>query len=596
MERACNDNARLSRDYCERNYYSQFVSHTVHVDPRSSRDFWREYLSDTQSTFAKFPDVRSDARRHPQGALTNSTIETRSILPDSSFTLSVVIYAAWSQLAAAYGSSEDVVFGVTSHGRDIPTLSHSWDIVGPTIATFPLRVQVPSGSSEALVHGFVKTVEERVNTITAKGFEHYGIDEIGRAAASESSGTAAASACVFHSLIIVQTPRERQPRKLTFGAARDFGANAHPYPLVLEATPLLEEGRLHITAHYDSSLLAMETVRRLLGQLEHLIQETARLARPGTDAKLGDVSLLSAADASTIFRSWNPSSALPRRVDSCVHDLIAARADEHPSDPAICGWDLSLSYAELQRLAGGLAAALAREGVRAGQFVVICVERSAWTAVCQIAVLKAGGACIMLNPRHPTGRCSQIHAFRWWSPAVGVQSRKLDVPSVLTVGWQLPLDFTARNEDVIVQSRAKLAIVSHAAKGLFADSRALLATIVASEVLQGESAPHTFSSSSNTSTATGDSLVRPSDAAYCVFTSGSTGSPKGIVIDHAALCTSASNYGPVLGLGPSSRVLHFASSTFDVSVGEVLSTLIHVSYVASPPGVSHPSPRYDRAC
>ncbi|KAF6815188.1 nonribosomal peptide synthase [Colletotrichum sojae] len=540
MERACNDNARLSRDYCERNDYSQFVSHTVHVDPKSSRDFWREYFSDTQNTFAKFPEVQSDANRHRQGALTDSTIETKSILPDSSFTSSVVIYAAWSQLAAAYGSSEDVVFGVTSHGRDIPTLSYSWDIVGPTIATFPLRVQVPSGSSEALVHDFVKTVEERVTTITAKGFEHYGIDEIGKAAAGESSGTAAV--CAFHSLVIVQAPREREPRKLTFGPARDFGANTHPYPLVLEATPLLDEGELHITAHYDSSLLTKESVRRLMGQLEHLIQETARLARPGSDAKLGDVNLLSAADASTIFESWNSSSALPPKVDSCVHDLIAARADEHPSDPAICSWDLSLSYAELQRLAGGLAAALTREGVQVGQFVVICVERSAWSAVSQIAVLKAGGACIMLDPRHPK----------------------------------------ARNEDVIVQSRAKLAIVSDATKGLFADSRALHATIVASEVLQQESAPHAFSISSNASTTTGEGLVRPSDAAYCVFTSGSTGSPKGIVIDHTALCTSASNYGPVLGLGPSSRVLHFASSTFDVSLGEVLSPLIHGGCVCIP--------------
>lgn len=69
----------------------------------------------------------------------------------------------------------------------------------------------------------------------------------------------------------------------------------------------------------------------------------------------------------------------------------------------------------------------------------------------------------------------------------------------------------------------------------------------------------------------------PRDAAYCIFTSGSTGKPKGIIIEHAALCTSARHYGASLRLSAASRVLQFASCAFDVSVGETLTTLMHVS-------------------
>ncbi|TIC90013.1 Nonribosomal peptide synthetase 12 [Colletotrichum higginsianum] len=513
FERSCSDSACLSRSFSEKNAYSRFVNYIVQVDSASSRDFWREYLGDPHSTFATFPDIKSrppfqlDMNQRHQGALTDSTAEISSSLPEkeSSFTLSAVMYAAWSQLAAAYSSSDDVIFGVTSHGRDIPALPHSWDIAGPTIATYPLRVRIPSRSSDALAHDFVRGVEEGAAMITAKGFEHYGLDEIGRATASGESGGTATSPCSFHSLVIVQAPQERETRKGIFQKVRDVGANAHPYPLVLEVTPLLDTGELRITAHYDSSLLDEETVLRLLNQLAHVVQETARLAKPGTGAKLRDVSLLSPADASSIFLDWNASSSLPSRIDSCVHDLIAARVEKQPYEPAVCAWDLSLSYTELQNLAGSLAAVLTREGVETGQFVVICVERSSWTAVCQLAVLKAGGAYLPVT------------------------------------------------------------------------------TIVASEMLRSQSVAGMPPSPSTPPTEQPASTpVRPSDPAYCVFTSGSTGSPKGIVIDHAALCTSASSYGPALGLGPSSRVLHFASCTFDVSVGEVLTTLMHGGCVCIP--------------
>ncbi|KAK6222204.1 non-ribosomal peptide synthetase [Colletotrichum tabaci] len=541
FERVCSDSACLNRSFCEKNAYSRFVNYIVQVDSASSRDFWREYLGDSHSTFVTFPDVKSrppfqlDINQRRQGALTDSTVEISSSLPEkeSHFTLSAVMYAAWSQLAAAYSSSDDVIFGVTSHGRDIPALPHSWDIVGPTIATYPLRVRIPSRSSDALAHDFVRGVEEGAAMITVKGFEHYGLDEIGRATAGGESGDTAASPCSFHSLVIVQAPQERETRKGVFQKVRDVGANAHPYPLVLEATPLLDTGELRITAHYDSSLLDQETVLRLLNQLAHVVQETARLAKPGTGAKLRDVGLLSPADASSIFLDWNASSTLSSRIDSCVHDLIASRVEEQPHEPAVCAWDLSLSYAELQNLAGSLAAVLTREGVEPGQFVAICVERSSWTAVCQLAVLKAGGA--------------------------------------------------SRNQDIISQSRAKFAVVSNATRALFCRSDLPVTTIVASEVLQSQSAAGMLPSPSTPPTEQlASTPVRPSDPAYCVFTSGSTGSPKGIVIDHAALCTSASSYGPALGLGPSSRVLHFASCTFDVSVGEVLTTLMHGGCVCIP--------------
>lgn len=125
----------------------------------------------------------------------------------------------------------------------------------------------------------------------------------------------------------------------------------------------------------------------------------------------------------------------------------------------------------------------------------------------------------------------------------------------------------------MAQCPAFVIIVSNTTKPLFSASSVTL--VVAAE-LQPR-LPITPPSSPDISAKS----TTPSDVAYCVFTSGSTGKPKGIIIEHAALCTSARHYGAALRLGPASRVLQFASCAFDVSVGETLTTLMHVSTTKS---------------
>lgn len=76
--------------------------------------------------------------------------------------------------------------------------------------------------------------------------------------------------------------------------------------------------------------------------------------------------------------------------------------------------------------------------------------------------------------------------------------------------------------------------------------------------------------------------VLPSSAAYVVFTSGSTGQPKAIIVEHAALCTSSKAIGVALKLGPLSRALQFSAYTFDVSYADICPTLIYGGCICIP--------------
>lgn len=131
-------------------------------------------------------------------------------------------------------------------------------------------------------------------------------------------------------------------------------------------------------------------------------------------------------------------------------------------------------------------------------------------------------------------------------------------------------DYQARNDEIITQCRAQVVIVSSMTKSLFSGSPLTMAVTNSPSQFLMELTPPTSPAAKI------DNTARPCDAAYCVFTSGSTGKPKGIIIEHGALCTSAQHYGTAMCLGPSSRVLQFASCAFDVSVGETLTTLMHV--------------------
>jgi amino acid adenylation domain-containing protein len=222
------------------------------------------------------------------------------------------------------------------------------------------------------------------------------------------------------------------------------------------------------------------------------------------------------------------------KVDRCIHDLIEEQAIARPDQEGICAYDGSLSYEGLSKLSSALAGQLKTFGARPEQRVAILMNKSFWYPVVVLAVLKSGAAFVPLDPSHPENRLKQL---------IG----EIEPCALITTS-----------------------ILSDKAEGLGCPSLAIdLADLTRSKV-------------DSTAALLPDASANPRNAAYIIFTSGSTGKPKGVVIEHSALSTSAITRGGILGLGPDSRVLQYAPHTFDVSVDEILTTLIHGGCVCVP--------------
>ncbi|KAL4902757.1 hypothetical protein BDW74DRAFT_180456 [Aspergillus multicolor] len=220
----------------------------------------------------------------------------------------------------------------------------------------------------------------------------------------------------------------------------------------------------------------------------------------------------------------------PPRQDVCIDQLISTRCHRQPSAPAVCAWDGALSYRELNDVSSQLAVVLSNLGAGPGSFIPVCLKKSKWTAIAILGVLKAGAAFLLLDPSHPPLRLRQIC---------------LDV-------------------------RARIVITSSAA--------AAIAASLGIPTLVNVDDASTWPSQGNLPAP----IHSPSSPAYAVFTSGSTGKAKGVVIDHAAFATAAHHFIQRTGLGAWSRVFQFASYAFDVSIADHLATLIAGGCVCIP--------------
>ncbi|KAF3492424.1 nonribosomal peptide synthetase [Arthroderma uncinatum] len=436
----------------------------------------------------------------------------------SGYTTSNTIRLALALLISHYTNYEDVVFGVTVNGRGAPVPDID-EMTGPTFSTVPMRFTI--GPDQTVLKALGSVQKKATDMIS---FEQAGLQFIRRI--SEDAD----AACQFQTHLVVQPQAVEVPQEVLVpqhGRCLDIGENEKfaSYALLVVCTLDEKCNAVDVAVNFDPRVMTEIQVRRFVQQFSHILLQ---VQDPDPEVCLRQIQCISPEDLADLSL-WNHS--IPAPCDQCLHDMILNKCASQPSAVAVSSWDGEFAYRELEQLSGAFALRLRELNVTNNTLVPFCLDRSKWAVVSILAVLRAGGTCVLTDPSQPR----------------------------------------ARVQGIIRETGARLALVSprHAniLEGLGCATLSISdATFEDLPKYEPERLP----------------AVAPEDSAFIVFTSGSTGKPKGIIVEHRNLATCARDqYGP-MGYTADCRILHFASYTFDLSIYETVVTLIFGGCVCIP--------------
>jgi amino acid adenylation domain-containing protein/non-ribosomal peptide synthase protein (TIGR01720 family) len=292
--------------------------------------------------------------------------------------------------------------------------------------------------------------------------------------------------------------------------------------VILNSAPLTRRsGSVKV---YHSKSLSRDYVEAMINCFLYILSQLPTKARQS----IADLDFVDD-NSCARFQEW--SLPMPRVHRCCAHEIILERAILQPSAPAVSAWDGDLEYSELLALSNQTAHKLRSLGVGPNVFVACLFEKSMWAVVAQLAVMLAGGAFVSIDPTHAEERLRTL-VGELQAPVVLCSTSCLDVAERI--------------------SKTAIAIEN----GEVEDNLPMLDPAAVGTVY--------------------------TDPAYAVFTSGTTGTPKASIIEHASLTVSASAWKDILGFSERARVFQFSAFTFDVSVMDVFFTLLNGGCVCMP--------------
>lgn len=371
--------------------YNQFIKYLSNKDSRVADRFWRMKFDNLQSIH--FP--RASSTEGGQDGSTD-TFKYSLKLPQKAaatgITIPSIIRAAWAILMSAHTGSDDVVFGETMTGRDIP-VDGVIDMLGPTLTTVPTRIELDKSST-------IMELLQKVKQMAAEviPYQHVGMQNIRRLNEDSAMG------CDFQNLLVIQTAQgQGESSKLWDPQNTGVGSSFFTYPLVVECNA--DESNIEVDAHYNENVISKWHVQRLLYQLERILNQLCSVSSDN-NITLGEVQVISEQDTDLI-RRWNDYE--PAVITQCIHELFLQQAERIPDAPAVCAWDGDFTYSELSLHAEKLSKELQRKhGVSPEVLVPFCMDKSRWMLVAQMGVLMAGGAIVPLDPAHPVTRHAEI--------------------------------------------------------------------------------------------------------------------------------------------------------------------------------------------
>ncbi|KAG0214379.1 hypothetical protein BGX28_002196, partial [Mortierella sp. GBA30] len=431
--------------------------------------------------------------------------------------LATLCHVAWAQVLACTSGQQRIVFGTVLFGR-LQTGNGSGHALGLSMNTLPFRCDVDDRSIPECVQ------DTHVHLTALLEHEHAAL-ALAQRCSSVPAGTPLFSGLLNyrHSSLLstngVKTTKGElisQEGWFEYPGLEFLSSQERTnYPLTLSVEDF--GTALGLTAQ------TMDPVdpARLCGYMKQTLESLSHALETNSSITIRQLEVLPAEERELLLRTWNVTNE-DYPADDCLHHLFEKQAERTPDAVAVVHEDQSLTYGELNARANCLAHGLLTLGVHPDTLVAICVERSLSMIVGILGILKAGAAYLPLDPFYAGDRLRDI--LQDAAPTIVLADR---------VGRM---------------ALGELALASLTV--LDPNSQELLPKI--NPRVAGLTSHH---------------------LAYVIYTSGSTGKPKGVMIEHQGAVNLVYNRPKLFGIGPSSRILQFASLSFDHSMSEIFSAL-----------------------
>jgi amino acid adenylation domain-containing protein/thioester reductase-like protein len=534
--------------------YRNYIAWLKAQDPAAAEAYWRRELRGFRTPTPLMADrppraLKTDEIEVADLSVKLSAADTAALCAlaqKHQLTPNTFVQGSWGLLLSRYSGQRDILFGVTVVGRP-PHLPGMESMVGLFINGLPLRVGVDFGSP---LLAWLRQIFDK--NLEMREYEYSPLVQI-----QEWSELPRGQQLFFSLITYENAPVDEIFRQgnLKFRVV-DSHARVHTnYPLTLVIVP---DAEFSLRLSYDRRRFDEATVTAMLGHFRTLLEDMIR----HPERRVGELAWLTAGERRQILEEWNRTDhPYPEPRDLVAR--VERQTAETPDAIAIVSGEERLGYAELNARANRMAHALSGFGVGPDVIVALLNDRGVEFLVMVLAIFKAGGAYLPLEPAHPDARLTQVlgeSGVRFVLAGTGYRERGLAVieacpnpplllhPSILELNQT---DETKTPTGAALGARASRPPADRmsASPGCGRDTRAPGNTDNPAPRHDGR------------------------NLAFVIFTSGSTGTPKGAMVEFRGMYNNLITKVPVLGLTAADTIAQTASQCFDISVWQFLTAL-----------------------
>jgi amino acid adenylation domain-containing protein/non-ribosomal peptide synthase protein (TIGR01720 family) len=475
--------------------------------------YWREQLKDVTPL-----GLPTDYARPEEQSIRGSVVHRRLSVPlqerllslsqAEDVTLFMTLLAVFKVLLYRYSGQEDICVGSPVAGRQ---QQETEGLVGFFVNALALRAEV---KGQQVFREFLQKIKK--TTLAAYAHQAVPFEKI-----VEALGLArdTSRSPLFQVKIGLHNMPVSENLDLS-GIQLDMVGHEHTTSQLDISLDIMESSAgLLIDLTYCSDLYRKDTIERMLDHYERLLIAVTE----NTDIPIGKLSMLTATETEQLLGAFN-HTILDYPKEKSIVDLFEEQVLRMLDEPAIIFEREQLTYRQLNERSNQLGHFLRTKGIREESLVAICLDRSPDMIISILAVLKAGGAYLPIDPDYPSERINYMLE-----------------DSACTM--------------IIASSYLQDVFDGQTAKAICLDTLEDMMTLLPSGNVVNDVTVHSL--------------------AYVIYTSGSTGRPKGVMIEHRNVMNLVYNQVQPLQLRKGIRVFQFASFSFDASCHEIFCTLLH---------------------